>query len=71
VGIITKEKLHPQAQLSTGSASSDPVQRRMKLRNGRHRSNAFSTELRQLLSLRRVNVDKAIHVANAESLHAI
>jgi hypothetical protein len=42
----------------------------MELRNRWHCRDAISTQLRQLLSFSSVNI-KAIHVADAEPLHAI
>jgi|TARA_R110002003_G_scaffold63_7_gene5851 hypothetical protein len=36
-----------------------------------HCSDAFASKLRQLLAFGGVNVDEAVHIANAESLYAI
>jgi hypothetical protein len=63
--------LHPQAQLATGSACCDPVQRRMELGHRRHRSNTFTTELRKLFTLRSVKINEAIHVPNAKALYTV
>lgn len=43
----------------------------MKLRHGRHGGDAITAQLRQLLAVGGVYVDKAIHVANAEALHGV
>jgi hypothetical protein len=36
-----------------------------------HCRNTFASKLRQLLAFRGVNIDEAVHVANAEPLNAI
>ena len=43
----------------------------MKLGDSRYRSNAITSQLSELLALGRVDVDKAIHISNAEALNAI
>lgn len=43
----------------------------MELRNSRHRSDAIAAELGQLLSLGSVNVDEAVHVADAEPVDVV
>ena len=43
----------------------------MKLRNSRHGRDALAAQLSQLLPLGGINVDEAVHVADAESLHAV
>lgn len=63
--------LHPQTQLAGRSARRDPVQRRMELGDRGHGRDAFTAQLRQLLALGRVDVDEAVHVADAEALDAV
>ena len=43
----------------------------MELSYSRHRRDAIAAQLRQLLALRRVDIDEAIHVADAKALNAI
>lgn len=43
----------------------------VELSHRRHSRDALAAKLRQLLSLARIHVDEAIHVANAEPLYAI
>jgi hypothetical protein len=43
----------------------------MEFCNGWNRGYALAAELRKLLTLRRVDVDKAVHVTYAEALHAV
>jgi hypothetical protein len=65
------KKLHPETKLAAGSSSSYPVECRMELGNCRYCCNAVSPKLRQLLPFGCVYVDEAVHVADAESLHAV
>lgn len=43
----------------------------MKLRHRRHSRDALAPQLSQLLSFRRVDVDEAVHVADAEALDGV
>lgn len=43
----------------------------MKLRHGRHRRDALPSQLCQLLPFGCVNVDEAVHVADAETLDRV
>lgn len=43
----------------------------MELRDGRHSADALAAELGDLLPFARVDVDEAIHVADAEALDAV
>lgn len=63
--------LHPQTQLPTRRPRRDPIVCRMELRNGRDGGDAFAAELGQLFALGRVDVDEAVHVADAEPLHVV
>ena len=68
---VSNGTLHPQAQLPTRSTSCHPVQRRMKLGHRRHRSDAFASKLRQLLAFSGVNIDEAVHIADAKALNTV
>jgi hypothetical protein len=68
---VSRTSLHPQAQLSAGSTGSNPVKRGMELCNSRHRRDAITTELRQLLAFRGVDVHEAVHVSNTEALYIV
>ena len=43
----------------------------MELGHRRHSSDAIAAQLRQLLSLTSVDVDEAIHIADAETLYVV
>jgi hypothetical protein len=43
----------------------------MEFGHRRHRRNALPTELRQLLAFSSVDIDEAIHIADAEALNAV
>ena len=43
----------------------------MELSHGRHGGDAFAAQLRQLLSVGGVDVDEAVHVADAEAVDRI
>lgn len=63
--------LHPQTQLSGCRTRSNPVHCRMEFGYCRHSGNTLATQLRQLLSLAGVYIDKAVHVADAEALDVV
>lgn len=63
--------LHPQAQFPACSTSSYPVQCRVEFGNGRYCGNALAAQLRQLLPLRCVYVNKAVHISYAEALNIV
>jgi len=62
---------HPQTQLPTRRPRSHPIHTRMKLRNRRHSRNPLAPQLRQLLALCCVDIDEAVHVADAEALDVV
>jgi hypothetical protein len=43
----------------------------MKLGNSGHRRNSLPPKLRQLLAFRRVDINEAVHVADAEALYVV
>lgn len=63
--------LHPQTQLSGCRTRSYPIHCRMEFGYRRHSGDALATQLRQLLSLACIHVDKAVHVADAEALDVV
>lgn len=63
--------LHPQTKFARSRSSADPVLRGMKLRNSRNSTDAFTTQLGNLLALARIHVDETIHVSDTESLDAV
>lgn len=66
-----RKNLHPQTQLPARRPRRHPILRWVKLRNSRHGSDARSTQLSQLLASGGVNIDKTIHVADAEPLDIV
>ena len=59
---------HPQTQLPTRRPARDPIPLGMKLRHGRHSRDTLAAQLRHLLALGGVDVDEAVHIADAEAL---
>lgn len=68
---VGKEKSHPQAQLPARRPRRDPVVGGMELRDRRHGRDAVPAQLRQLLAFGCVDVDEAVHVADAEALDRV
>lgn len=64
-------KSHPYAQLPTRGPSDHPIIARMKLGHGRNGSYTIVAQLRYLLTRRRVDINEAVHVANAEPLRGV
>lgn len=65
------ESSHPQTQLPTRCSRRYPVIARMKLRHRRYCRYPFPTQLRQLLAFGRVDIDEAVHVADAQALDGV
>ena len=63
--------LHPQTQLPTRRPCSHPIHRGMELRHSRDRRDAFTAQLCELLATSGVNVNEAVHVADAEPLDRV
>lgn len=63
--------LHPQAQLTTSSARSNPILALMKLRNTRYSSDTFTSQLSKLLAIRSIHINESIHVSNDEALDVV
>ena len=66
-----EESLHPKAEFPTRRTSGHPILRWVELCDGGDSSDAIATQLRKLLTLGCVDVDEAVHVADAEALHAV
>ena len=66
-----KPPSHPQAELPTRCSRCYPVIARVKLCNSRHGRDAISAQLRELLTFGGVDIDKAVHVPNAEAVDAV
>ena len=64
-------QLHPKTQFPAGRPCSHPVVCRMELRHRGDRRDTLSTQLRELFAFRGVDVDKAVHVPDAEPLHVV
>lgn len=60
--------LHPQTNLATCSTTNDPVHASVEDGYSRHSSDTLSVELGELVSGGTVDIDKAVHVSDAESL---
>lgn len=60
--------LHPQAHLATGCTTSDPVFAAVEHSYRRNGSDAIAAELGELITRAAVDIDKAVHVADTESL---
>lgn len=69
--LSTNTNSHPKTQLPARRPSSDPILRLMKHRDRRHRRNALSTKLRQLLPLTRVNINESIHITHRKPLNPV
>lgn len=61
----------PEAELATSCTGSDPVHTWMELCDGWNSCDAIPPKLCKLLSLASVDIDKAVHVSNAETLYTI
>lgn len=69
---LPKIFLHPQTQLPARRPARDPIARGVELRHGRHGGDgALAAELRQLRPVRGVDVDEAVHVADAEAVDGV
>jgi hypothetical protein len=68
---VPRSSSHPQTEPSACRSASDPVIGGVKLRDGRHRGYAISTQLRELLSLGSIYVHEPIHVPYAKPLHSV
>ena len=68
VGHHASATLHPETQLPTCRPGGYPILCWMELRYSWYCSNAISAQLCKLVALGSINVYKAIHVANAETL---
>ena len=62
---------HPQTKFPTRSPGPDPIHLGVKLGYGGDGGDAVTAQLRELLAIARVDVHEAIHVADAEPLHAV
>jgi hypothetical protein len=69
--ICSLEYLHPKTQLPTRRASGDPVLRWMELCYRRYSCDSIATELCQLRAVGGIDVDEAVHVADAEALNIV
>ena len=65
------EESHPQAQLPARGSGGNPLLRGVELGHGRHGTNACAAELGQLVAVRGVNIDEAVHVADTEAVDRI
>lgn len=62
---------HPQAKLAACSSSCHPVLCRMEFGDSWDGCYTFASQLSKLLSIRRVNIDKSVHITNTEPLNAV
>jgi hypothetical protein len=62
-------KSHPQAQLATGRATSNPVLAPMENSRSRYSSDPIATKLRKLISTATINIDKSVHIPDTEPLN--
>lgn len=61
--------LHPQAHLTAGGPASNPVLAAVEHSHCRNGGDTVAPELGKLISRVAVDVDKAVHVSNAEALN--
>lgn len=67
----TYSSSHPETKLSARGPSRQPVHSRVELRNSRHSRDIGASKLRNLDAVASVDIDKAVHVTNAQTLDTV